>query len=77
MELMVERLVDFDTVVVKAVTELERKHGCMIFIQTDNVDRYAAVVFADGRMIPATKLCGVGESKFALCTALRRFMRGV
>lgn len=67
---------DFDIVIKKAVREMEAKHNCWVFILNDETDWYMSIYYFDEKeMVKDIKLNPLGESKYKLATAIRKYFR--
>ena len=70
-------LTGLDKVVESTVQEMENKYNCLVFILYENRRFYMNVMYTDplktgGIEIPLAKL---GDSKYTLATAIRRYFR--
>lgn len=67
---------DFDSVIQKAVKEIERKYNCWIFLLTDNSYWYMSIFYIAGHGEKDIKICPVNANKYTMATAIRNYFRG-
>lgn len=67
---------DFDRVVQNVVKEKEKKHNCIIFLQTDGTYEYMSIAYLNMTAETDVKLCTVNESKYTMASAIRNHFNG-